>query len=113
MTLFPSLRRIRTAPLALQRLRTVLEKERCLIAQTDSGGEAEHISINLRAVPSFEAFGSFVERANPFVFWVQAVQLTWLPWLAAAQAAIPPSLGLPQTDSQGCRSKGASHSDSR
>jgi hypothetical protein len=112
MTLFPSLRRIRSAPAALQRLHTVLENERCLIAQTDPGG-AEQISINLRAVPSFEAFGSFVERANPFVFWAQAVQLTWLPWLVAAQSAMPPGLRLPQTDSQTCRSKGALHSDSR
>jgi hypothetical protein len=48
MTLFPSLRRIGTAPLALQRLHTVLEKERCLIAQTDPGGEAKDTCNNNR-----------------------------------------------------------------
>jgi hypothetical protein len=31
-------------------------------------GDAEQISINLRAVPSFEAFGRFLETANPFAF---------------------------------------------
>jgi hypothetical protein len=29
------------------------------------GGEAEQLSIHLLAVPSFEAFGRFVESANP------------------------------------------------
>ena len=32
------------------------------------GGEGEQISINLEAVPSFEAFGWFLETANPFAF---------------------------------------------
>ena len=56
----------------------------------------EQISINLQAVPSFEAFGRFVESANPFAFWAQAVQMAWLPWLAAAQAVLPPGLTLPR-----------------
>jgi hypothetical protein len=43
------------------------------------GGDAERISINLQAVPSFEAFGRFVEGANPFAFWAQAMQMAWLP----------------------------------
>jgi hypothetical protein len=38
-----------------------------------------------KAVPSFEAFGRFVESASPFAFWAQAVQMAWLPWFAAAQ----------------------------
>jgi hypothetical protein len=41
----------------------------------------EEISINLRAVPSFEAFGHALEAVNPFAFWAQAAQLAWLPWL--------------------------------
>jgi hypothetical protein len=32
------------------------------------GGDAEHISINLQAAPSFEAFGRFIESANPFAY---------------------------------------------
>ena len=59
-------------------------------------GDAEHISINLQAVPSFEAFGRFIEGANPFAFWVQAAQMAWLPWLAATRAVLPPGLTLPQ-----------------
>jgi len=43
-------------------------------------GDAERISVNLRATPSFEAFGRFLETANPFMFWVQAAQMAWLPW---------------------------------
>jgi hypothetical protein len=41
-------------------------------------------------VPSFEAFGRFVDSANPFAFWVQAAQMAWLPWHAAFQAMLPP-----------------------
>jgi hypothetical protein len=38
-------------------------------------GDAERISINLRAVPSFEAIGRYVECANPFAFCTQSMQL--------------------------------------
>jgi hypothetical protein len=58
-------------------------------------GDAEQISINLQAVPSFEAFGRYFESANPFAFWAEAVQMAWLPWLAVAQATLPPSRPLP------------------
>jgi hypothetical protein len=61
-------------------------------------GDAEHISINLQAVPSFEAFGRFIEGANPFAFWAQAVQMAWLPWLAATRAVLPPGLTLPRPE---------------
>ena len=44
-------------------------------------GDAEQISINLQAVPSFEAFGRFIEIFNPFAFWAK---IAWLPFLAAA-----------------------------
>jgi len=37
--------------------------------------EAEQLSIHLLAVPSFEAFGRFVESANPIALWMQAVQM--------------------------------------
>jgi len=41
-------------------------------------GDREEISINLQVVPSFEAFGRFLEAANPFVFWAEATRLTWI-----------------------------------
>ena len=53
--------------------------------------DAELISINLQAVPSFEAFGQFLQAANPFAFWAQAVKLVWFPWLGAASALMLPS----------------------
>jgi hypothetical protein len=53
-------------------------------------GDSEQISINLQAVPSFEAFARFLEAANPFAFWVQAGQLAWLSWLEAVPAVMLP-----------------------
>jgi hypothetical protein len=44
-------------------------------------GEAEMLSITLRATPSFEAFSSFLEAANPALFWLRAFELAWSPWL--------------------------------
>jgi len=56
--------------------------------------DAEQISINLQATPSFEAFGRFLETASPFAFWARAVEMTWIPWLAAARhLALPPKRG--------------------
>jgi hypothetical protein len=53
-------------------------------------GDAEQISINLTAAPSFEAFGRALEAANPFAFWAQAAQLAWQPWLGTARALALP-----------------------
>jgi hypothetical protein len=54
-----------------------------IVHRRSLAGDAEEISINLKAVPSFEAFGRFLEQANPFAFWAQAARLAWFPWLAA------------------------------
>jgi hypothetical protein len=40
----------------------------------------EQISIKLRAAPSFESFGQFLEAANLFAFWFRAAEIEWLPW---------------------------------
>ena len=61
-----------------------------IIHRRSPDADAEQISINLQAVPSFEAFGRFLETANPFVFWAQAAQMAWLPWLGAARTLILP-----------------------
>ena len=61
-----------------------------IIHRRSPDGEAEQITINLQAVPSFEAFGRFLETANPFAFWVEAARLAWSPWLLAARAAMLP-----------------------
>ncbi len=65
-------------------------------------GDAEQISIILRAAPSFEALGRALEAANPFAFWAQTAQLAWLPWFEAARVLAPftlaPSLPRPGRD---------------
>jgi hypothetical protein len=58
-------------------------------------GDSEQISINLQAVPSFEAFGLFLAAPNPFAFWVQVGQLAWLPWLEVVRAAMLPFSSAP------------------
>ena len=56
---------------------------------------AEQISVHMQAMPSFDAFGQFLENANPFAFWAEAAQLMWLPflpWLGASRALMPPKV---------------------
>ena len=64
-------------------------------------GNGEQISINVQAMPSFEAFGRFIQSANPWSFWAQTMRLVWFPWLDGANAlnammftpwGLPPSL---------------------
>jgi hypothetical protein len=74
-------------------------------------GDAEQILINLRAAPSFEAFGRALEAANPSAFWAQAVQLAWLPWLETLARELTPSLPRPGGDSASSSTRGARSSD--
>ena len=64
-----------------------------IVHRKSPAGHAEQISINLKAVPSFEAFGRFLETANPFVLWAQ---MAWFPWLRAASAMLPLSVEPPK-----------------
>ncbi len=66
-----------------------------IVHRQSPSGDPEQISIHLQAMPSFEAFGRFLEDANPFAFWVQASRLAWLPWLEAARIALLPFSGMP------------------
>ena len=61
-----------------------------IIHRRSLNDEAEQLSINLQAMPSFEAFGRFLETASPFALWAQAVQLAWLPWLNVARSVSLP-----------------------
>jgi hypothetical protein len=78
-----------------------------IIHRRSPTADAEQISISLQAGPSFEAFGRFLQTANPFVFWAQAAQMAWFPWLGAASvlmlpwsvASPPPKLGPGNTES--------------
>ena len=68
---------------ARRRVYSGLEIE--IVHRRSPAAEVEQISINLQAVPSFEAFGQFLQTANPFPFWAQAAQMAWFPWLGAAR----------------------------
>jgi len=52
-----------------------------IVHRRPRGDDLEAFSINLQAMPSFEAFGQYLEAANPFTFWAKAFQLAWQPWL--------------------------------
>jgi hypothetical protein len=56
-------------------------------------GEAEQMSINVQAVPSFEAFSRYLEEVNPFALWMQLVQIAWSPWLQPTRRAMLPWQG--------------------
>lgn len=53
-----------------------------------SQGDSEQFLITLQAVPSFEAFGRFLEGANPFTFWAEATKLAWLSWMDIRDAPV-------------------------
>ena len=67
-----------------------------IVHRRSPGAEVEQISINLRAAPSFEAFGRFLEATNPFALWAQAAQLALFPWLGGASALMVPLSGTPK-----------------
>jgi hypothetical protein len=67
-----------------------------IIRRQSPDGDWEQISINLRAMPSFEALGSLHEAIDPFTLWLQAARLMWMPWLLAAQSVMLPK-GWPRT----------------
>jgi hypothetical protein len=57
-----------------------------IVHQQSPNADAEEITIHLRAMPSFEAFGQFLQTANPFAFWTRAAQTAWLPWFETTRA---------------------------
>jgi hypothetical protein len=59
-----------------------------IVYRRSPNADSEQISINLQAVPSFEAFGRYLETSNPFAFWAQAAQMAWLPWLGVARTLL-------------------------
>lgn len=61
-----------------------------IVHRRSPAADAEQISIILQAVPSFEAFGQFLQTANPFAFLAQAAQMAWLPWLGTTSALMLP-----------------------
>ena len=75
-----------------------------IVHRRSPSADFEQVSINLQAAPSFEAFGRFLEAANPLAFWAKAAQMAWLPWLGAARMLTPtrePANEHPQLDGPG------------
>ena len=59
-----------------------------IIHRQSPNGDWEQMSINLRAMPSFEAFGRSFEAADPYTLWLQVARLMWMPWLLTAQTML-------------------------
>jgi hypothetical protein len=60
-----------------------------IVHSRSAEGDAERLSISLRAIPSFEIFGRALEAANPFVFWMRVAQTAWAPWLRSYPVSMP------------------------
>lgn len=60
-----------------------------IIQSRSRAGDAERLSISMLAVPSFGAFQSYMETANPFLFWMRFAQTAWAPWLSGLPAMLP------------------------
>jgi hypothetical protein len=56
-----------------------------IVHRRSPDGDREQLSINLQAVPSFEAFGRLLEAGNPPTFWAGVARLAWLPSIEAAR----------------------------
>ena len=62
-----------------------------IVQRRSPADDAELISINLQAVPSFEAFGRFLHTASPIALWSQSMRMAWIPWFGIASALMLPS----------------------
>ena len=62
-----------------------------IIHRQSPNSEWEQLSINVRAMPSFEMLGRSFEVADPFTLWMQAVSLMWMPWMLTAQTMMLPN----------------------
>ena len=58
-------------------------------------GNEEQLVVMLRAVPSFEAVGRWLEVSNPLVVWTRMMEAAWSPWVHGLTTALSPSLKPP------------------
>jgi hypothetical protein len=58
-------------------------------------GNEEHLVVTLRAVPSFEAFGRFLEANNRLLAWTRMMQTAWALWVHGLTIALSPSFRPP------------------
>ncbi|OCK61690.1 hypothetical protein [Bradyrhizobium sp. LMTR 3] len=78
-----------------------------IVHRRSAEGDREQISINMLAVPSFDAFEQYLRAMNPFALWVEAARAVWAPWFEATRTATLPYVdspkltkGDPQPDSE-------------
>jgi hypothetical protein len=62
-----------------------------IVHRRSRAGDAELMTITMRAVPGFEAFERALQAANPFHFWLRLAELAWAPWLQASRNVLAPS----------------------
>ena len=58
-------------------------------------GNEEQLVVMLRAVPSFEAVGRWLEVSNPLLVWTRMMQAAWSPWVHGLTTALSPSFRPP------------------
>ena len=58
-------------------------------------GNEEQLVVMLRAVPSFEAVGRWLEASNPLLVWSRMMQAAWSPWVHGLTTALSPSFRPP------------------
>jgi hypothetical protein len=51
--------------------------------------DSERLAITIEAAPSFAAFASYLDAANPFAYWLNAMRVACLPWIALQRLAAP------------------------
>src|SRR3954462_2608341 len=54
-------------------------------------GNEEQLVVMLRAVPSFEAVGRWLEASNPLLVWSRMMEAAWSPWVHGLTTALSPS----------------------
>jgi hypothetical protein len=67
-----------------------------IVRREDPAANAEILTLNFRAVPSFEAFSRYLlgptseapplTAMHPFELWVDMWRRAWAPWLAAGES---------------------------
>ena len=58
-------------------------------------GNEEQLVVMLRAVPSFEAVGRWLEVSNPLLVWTRVMEAAWSPWVHGLTTALSPSFRPP------------------
>src|SRR5215210_5109624 len=58
-------------------------------------GNEEQLVVMLRAVPSFEAVGRWLEASNPLLVWTRMMEAAWSSWVHSLPTTLSPSFRPP------------------